>query len=112
MNDESFSETCLKCDLRSDVKKRVTYTTLSIIITVSVVFTGASYTTLTSTLSGLRTDVKTIGNAVSICQNRMSVMETEQDNDRGMIRHLDKEIKRLNPNHNKQYYEFKTKRPE
>ena len=116
-DDEHFSTLCLNCTLRDDMKKRVSYTTLSIIIAVVVGFTGVSYNSLTSTLSNLRsdiiiltTDIKVIGTAVSKCQSRMGVLEAQQDNDRGMIRHLDKELKQHFPDHNKQEYDFKRPR--
>ena len=117
MEEKSFSEQCLQCDLRADMKKRVSYVVLSIVICVAVGFTGASYNSLTNTISNmrtdvnsLRTDVRVIGTAVSKCQNRMGVLETQQENDRGMIRHLDKELKNHIPDRVKRHYEFNKKR--
>ena len=117
MAEKSFSAQCLQCDLRSDMKKRVSYVVLSIVICVAVGFTGASYNSLTSVISNLRTDVNTlrtdvkvIGTAVSKCQNRMGVIEIQQENDRGMIRHLDKELKDHVPDRIKREYQFDRKR--
>lgn len=74
-----FSEQCLKCDLRVDVKQKVSYAVLGIIIAIISSIAAFSYRELDEKVDEIKVDIKEFTKAMQLCQDRTSKLEFEKN---------------------------------
>lgn len=78
-HNDSFSEQCLNCDLRMDVKQKVSYTVLGILVVIISSVAAFSYAGLDEKVDEIKADIKEFSRAMQVCQERTSRLEFWKD---------------------------------
>jgi hypothetical protein len=98
MNDKNFSALCLKCDLREENRKKVSYSVLSMIIAVVGIFVGVSYSSLNNSLGGIKTDIVKFSQTIQECNIKSVHLETLQEVDERRFKEIEDHLRNV-PQH-------------
>jgi len=95
VSEESFDEICRTCEMRNEMKKRVTYSVLTIILGLTLAVSSYFSYSVHSAVAKIERTVDKLTDRAIECGNRTTRLETQQEVLNARLNEHDQEIHQL-----------------